>query len=509
MAYYTIKAYDADVFLTSFMGLQQAGDGIGADFRYAVEAMNVETPRGVLQPQAKPVTLPYGFDTKIETLAHLYRRWYTGGEDPEVLIAATGGRLYYKTSTMQDFAALSFPLGTAIYQSNEWSWVSYEINPPGSPAPVDVLLMSNAKDGMIIIKPPYTATVSNPSWTVESINTGGKKFGVIERYAERIWGGAIPDDPDMLMYSRPFDPTDWTAAGANEEPEDGAGDVQQPSWDGDSFTALRQFGSQLIAFKGNRVWRVLGADPGEYVFKEQYGGGAPFANTIAVDVERIFMVERDGLALYDGLSVSPYAREAIEKLWKTINRNAMSQMCGTLYKEKYYLSIPTGNNTVNNDMIVFNLSDRTILYYTDTFIESFMPTNDALYATSSSQPGKIMLLTYDSWETGVASGKPTKWVTPWVDLGRKSYNKGGFEVYFSPEVRKYPVTFRVSIQTEKKVKSKLVTVQPTLIRAKQKRVRFGGTGRMFRLIIETLNTQSDVSWRLTGGIQIVVETDPD
>lgn len=509
MAYFVLKAYDADVFLSSFLGLQQAGDNVGTDIRYAVEAKNVETPYGVLQPQAEPEVLPYGFSGRIETLAHLYRRWYTGSEDPEVLFAATGGKIYYKTSAMSDFAQLAFPTGVTAYGSDVWSWASYEINPEGSTAPVDVLLMSNAVDGMIIIKPPYTATVSNPDWAVEAVDTNGKKFGVIERYAERIWGGAIPEDPDMLMYSRPFDPTNWTAAGEGEEPEDGAGDIQQPSWDGDSFTALRQFGSQLIAFKGKRVWRILGTDPGEYTFKEQYGGGAPFANTIAVDVERIFMVERDGLSVYDGLSVNPYAREAIEKLWKTINSAAMDQMCGVLYKEKYYLSIPTGNSTVNNDMIVFNLTDRTILYYTDTFIESFMQTNDALYATSSSQPGKILKLPYDSWDTDHATGKATKWVTPWIDFGRKTYNKGGFEILFSPEVRRYPVTFRFSIQTEKKTKTKCVTVQPTIAKAKQKHVRFGGTGRKFRLIIETLGIHPGACWRLTGGIQMVVETDPD
>jgi hypothetical protein len=313
----------------------------------------------------------------------------------------------------------------------------------------------------------------------------------------------------MLMYSRPFNPTDWTGPTADEEPEDGAGDIQQPSWDGDSFTALRAFGGQLIAFKKHRVWRVMGTDPGEYTFKEQYGGGTAYAHTVALDTERILMAERDGLSVYDGLAVNPFNRYSIEDIWKTVNRNAMEQMCGVLFKNRYYIAVPVDGSTVNNALIVYNAEEGSFLYYTDIYIESMMATEDRLYATSSKLPGKIMVLNYDSWETGIAYRAPAKWETAWMDFGRKSMAKGGYEVYFSPEVKGGPVTFRFSIRTEKKTKTKTVTVQETTFKAKQKRVRFGGTSRRFKLIIEALPANSEAVWRLTGGIQMVVETDPD
>lgn len=154
---------------------------------------------------------------------------------------------------------------------------------------MDVLLLSNAQDGMVCVR--------GDDMSVTRVETP-RKFGVIARYAERIWGGAIEDDPDMLVYSAPFDPFDWSAN--VEIPEDGAGDILQPSWDGDSFTALMPFGSQLIALKRERVWRILGTDPGEYAFKEQYGGGAAFAGTVAVEGERMLMLGREGLLQYDG-----------------------------------------------------------------------------------------------------------------------------------------------------------------------------------------------------------------
>jgi hypothetical protein len=228
---------------------------------------------------------------------------------------------------------------------------------------------------------------------VDAVDTP-KKFGVIERYAERIWGGAIPEDPDMLVYSRPYNPTDWTGPTSEEEPEDGAGDIQQPSWDGDSFTALKTFGSQLIAFKKNRVWRVMGTDPGEYTFKEQYGGGTAYPGTVALDNERILLAEREGMSVYDGLSVNPFQRMMIEKLWKTVNPAAMDQMCACLFKNRYYLAVPTDGATANNMLIVYNLEEGSFLKYTDIHIESLLATEDTLYATSSTLPGKLVIIHY-------------------------------------------------------------------------------------------------------------------
>lgn len=530
MAYFTLHAYDADVWIPSFAGLRQAEE-IASDLRYAMEAENVETVRGVLQPMADPVVLDYSFNAKIETLARFHRRYYTGTGSKDWLVVASGGKLYYKQDGENSFTQLSFPTGVSAWTNNVWSYASYEINPAGSSAPVDVLLMSNADDGMIIIKPPYTATTSNPDWKVEKVDTradpttgtaaDGPKFGIIERYAERIWGCGVKDEPDTLYYSRPYDPENWTDAeqnwstpGQNEEqPEDIAGDIRQPSWDGDSFTGLKSFGSQLIAFKKHRVWRILGTDPGEYTFKEQYGGGTAYPNTACVETERMFMLEDDGLSVYDGLSVTPFKRPYVEDIWKNRMKYFLDQCCAAIYKNRYYLSFPMGTNsgpvTANNALLVYNIEEDTFLLYKDIYIETLTPTEDYLYATSSSAPGKILYIPYDSWEIGECSGKPTRWETPWIDFGRKSIAKGGYEIYFSPEVKNGPVTFRFSIETEKKIKSKNVVVQSTTFKAKQQRVRFGGTSRRFRLIIESLSTPTSAVWRLIGGIQMVVEIDPD
>ena len=532
MAYFSLHAYDADVWVRAFRGLNQSDIGMNPDVDYAAEAENVETPDGVLQPGAAIVTLPGEFDHSIETLASFYRRWYAGSGSKEWMIAAVNGQLYYRQADSDtSWTSIDLPTGISAFDNNTWSTATYEITENNET--IDVLLISNADDGMFMIVPPDRPAnwgdkaehdwtwvkgypwdqVKSARWAMRTVNTQGKYFGTIARYAERIWGGDIAGNPDMLMYSAPYDPTDWQANVSIQE--DGAGDVEQPTWDGTKFTALLQFGDQLIAFKETKVWRIMGTNPGEYEFREQYGGGAPYKGTIASDDERIFMVDNYGLSYYDGMTVTPYRRELTEEIWRNVNMKALDQMAAVVFRQKYYLAFPTGNSTVNNAMLVYNFHDGTVLYYTDIYIESLLKTNEKLYATSSSLPGVLLEVKYDSWVTGSARGAAAWWVSPGIDFGYKRIQKGGFDLYFVPEVQDEPVELKFSIQTEKKLKTKTYTVQPLTEEQKTKpkehrgkRLHFGGMGRKFRIMVET-DEGVTAPWRLIGGLQMVVETDPD
>lgn len=439
-----------------------------------------------------------GLPVKIETLAVLHRRWYTGDDaSSDVLVAAAGGVIYWMLPGGSAWTALAHPDGGAVaFESNTWSWVQYE-TAPATPEddPIDVLILSNQDDGMIYIRVDDTAK------TITKVATP-KNFGVIARHNERIWGGDIAEDPDMVVYSAPYDFTDW--AQNSEIPADGAGDIQQPTWDGDSFTALQQLGSHLIALRRNTVWRILGTDPGEWVWKQQYGGGTAYENTIAVDGERILMLGKRGLLQYDGLSVTPYKPENLVDFWATMNIAALEQSCACLYKGKYYLSVPTGTSVTNNAIVVYDTREQTWLLRTGLAVEAWLPTDSGLFFTTVSEPGCIALWGEDVWTSGTAA-TPCQWVSPWIDLGRKDIRKGGWQVYFTVE-SKAAGTLKISLETEKKLKSKTYSFSALSGHAKQKALSFGGSGRRFRLIIESTGT---AAWRLVGGIQIVAEIDPD
>lgn len=535
MAYFSLHAYDADLWIPEFKGLNQADVLMNPDVRMAAEEENLETPNGVLQPMAACPLSIGEFDSRVETLAGFHRRWYQGDGRKDWYICCANGKFYQRQAgTQVPWAEIPLPSDVGErFSKSVWSWVTYEIHPENSPDTVDVLLMSNDEDGMIMIIPPDRPTtwgdlkeytwqyvlsmtwleVNSPAWHIIHVDTANYKFGVIERYGERIWGGSVAGFPDKLVYSAPYDPTDWEANA--EIPEDGAGDIDQPSWDGDKFYALRRFGDHLLAFKKHRVWRVVGLSPGEYTFQEQFGGGTELFNTIAVDNERVFMCTADGMNIYDGMSTSPFGRKNVEQIWRRVNRSALDQACSALFKNRYYLAFPVDGSATNNALLIYNFDENSILFYSDTHIEALMPTDDELFATSSILPGRILMIRYDSWNEGASSGKATKWISPWMDFGYKRIQKGGFDLYFLPEVQEEEVTLKISVQTEKKKKTKNYTVRPLTEKQlnankehRQKRLHFGGAGRKFRLLIET-DEGVTAPWRLIGGIQMVVETDPD
>ena len=177
----------------------------------------------------------------------------------------------------------------------------------------------------------------------------------------------------------------------------------------------------------------------------------------------------------------------------------------------YYVAIPLDSSDECNAVLVYNSAENTWLLH-EVAVSSFLPTEDHLYFTSPTSPSSVFRWNPDSWESGLSIG-PCRWVTPWADLSYKSIVKGGFEVYLLPEVQDDPVELRISIQTEKKIKTKTYIVSPLTEEQrlsgrshKQKRVHFGGSGRRFRLIIEC---DSVAPWRLLGGLMVISETDPD
>jgi hypothetical protein len=366
--------------------------------------------------------------------------------------------------------------------------------------PVDVLYMTNTTDGLIRIR------CDDTEQSATAISTP-KKFGVIARHSdERIWGTGIATDPDMVMYSQPYLPENWTEDAVVAA--DDAGDIQQPSWDGDKFTALVKLGQQLIAFRKNSVWRILGMDPGEYVWKQQYGGGTEFPNTIAVDGDRVLMLGRDGVRMYDGLEVKNFYQDYCTDIFKAMSQTVLEQACGCMWKDSYYVAFPKASTSATNDcVLIFNTIDNTWLLRTDVAVAAFLPTDDYLYFTSDATPGRIYRWGADAWTSQIAT-TPTNWTGPWMDFNYKNVRKTGWEVYLTIEgISEGSIS--VSIETENEAKTKTVryAMSSDTVHAQVKRVCFHGkSGRRFRFIIASTGA---TVWRIVGGIQINTEIDPD
>ncbi len=474
--------------IAQFHGLWQRDAKAGGDIRYAAECVNAQTRQGFLRPMAQLEKLPGELPGPIRALFGLHRRYYAAGPEKDVLIAACGGQLYWRLPDGDGWTRLALPptLLTGEYLSDAWSGVSYEINPEGSQAPVDVLLLSNAKDGMILIR--------GDDLTVSCVPTP-RRFGVIARHAERIWGTAVEGESDLLCYSAPYDPLNWEQN--DEFPEDGAGEVLQPTWDGDSFTALVSFASQLIAFQKRRVWRIMGVHPGEYSFTEQFGGGARWKETVAVDQNRMLMLGTDGLQVYDGESVTPFGQGV--PVFDRMNPSALERAVGCMHQNAYYCALALDGAKENNAVLVFDTLENTWLLREQTDVGAFLSTDGGLFVTSLSAPGSLWRWPGDCFESGRSA--PMRWVSPWQELERKHTHKSGFEIYLAVE-SEAPVELTLGVETERRIVKKRVRFDTN----RPRRIRFLNRGRRFRLLMESC---TPAPWRIFGGVEIRMDEEAE
>lgn len=471
--------YQTTVDIPSFAGINQSTDGYNMSLRYARFATNADVTGGSLSPMRAGIAIPQTLASPIGTLARLYRRYHANEDERNVLVAIAGGRLWTKLMDKDD----AWEARYGSLTMDVCDWVTYEVNRPESDAPTDVLLFTNAQDGMFCL---YGDTLQ-----VSPVTTP-YKFGVLARHNERIWGSGIRNDPDKLVYSAAFDPFDWEQN--TEQPEDGAGEILQPSWDGDSFLALRPFGSQLLAIKKNAIWRILGTNPGEFILKEQYGGGSLEENTVVVTSSYALMLGYGGLIRYDGADASPFQQEAVQDIMAQLNPAARSECCAVMDGKRYLLAFPMGDSTVNNAILQYNITERSFSLVRGVGVKTFLALDGRVFYTSTSAPGTV-------FEMGKGEQLPMNWTSGYQDLGAKSSFKSAFLVYFTASAdENFAIT--IGIRTEKKLKQKDITVKP----GKAYRVLINARGRYFRLEI---SSTTSVPWTLNGGVQIDMELDPD
>lgn len=511
------SSYETTVQIGSFAGIYQGQGERGVDMKYAVDGENFDTTGGMLRSMDGGRThVDAALPSPIGTLMLLYRRFwqvsYFG--QPELLVAACGDSIYIRS-----LGAKASDAWTKIYTgitNDRFDYVAYETStywvipgnmeagrvPPGTAGaseisaqnPIDILIMSNADDGMLVL---YGDTLEIMKYTVKPSTTDvEKKFGVLTRHAERIWGAAIRDQPDMLMYSVPFEPLNWEQN--DEYPEDGAGDIQQPSWDGDSFVALRTYGSYLLAIKKNRIWRITGTNPGEYYFKEQFGGGTIVENTVVVYNDYMFLLSYDGLMMYDGTAVQPFKQPYVQGIMARVNPAAIDGAVAAMRAGVYCIALPLDGSAYNNAILEYDTQESTFNLRYDVYAGSFLPYENKLYYTDSrsaggTNAGAVFVL------DGGGAALPMRYITAYQDLGYKSIVKSGFEVYL---IADGDVTVEVAVRTEKKRKARTVD----LVAGKAKRVRLNVSGRCFRL---ELSIAGGAAWRMSGGIQINMELDAD
>lgn len=488
------RGYSGSFMIPTPKGVYQAAGDTNINPDYAYKAENMRTERGLLATAYGTSRAFPALGYPIETLTHFYRR--NRPEDPEVFVAAANGAIY--TYTMGTEAWIERSSG---YASDSWSYVTYESHEGEETA--DVLIMSNAYDGMIAIN-GNDLTVERKMLMLGD-DYAEVKFGVLGRHAERIWGSGILDMPDAIFYSKPYDPFDWT--GDDDNPELGGGLIQQPTWDGDEFIALRPFGGYLLAIKRNAVFEIRGTDPSSFTITEAYGTDGPVQDkTVCVDRLRVFFLAQGGLGMYDGSALSLLAKDALYETMKMRMEGKQAAASACVCDHVYYLALCVKERegdvlSENNIVIEFDSERGTFMIRKGLRVKDFYAIDNKVYYTQADDPYEVLL--YNDPNARGYLGLPMEcvWETPWFDL-EKNRIKSDFTLRFTADADADDVPVDVSIITDRREKQKTILLQKD---RNDYRVRIQNKGMRVKLRISS--NQQSAGWRIYGGVQVEYSTD--
>lgn len=475
-------------------GVYQAVGDTNLATEYAYRAQNIRTERGLLASASGTSRAFPALGGPIETFTRFYRR--NRPDDPDVFVAASGGALY--TYTMGTEGWVKRAEG---FSSDRWSTVTYEAVEDGRTA--DLLILSNAKDGMIALYGNDLRVERKPL----RIGDGESevRFAVLGRYAERIWGTGAPGYPDSVFYSRPYDPFTWTDV--PETPEVGGGVINQPTWDGESFLAICPFGGYLLAIKPSTVFEIRGTDPGSFTISEAYGSDGPMQErTICCDGANLLFLTGGGLGVYDGQTTRLVSRDALCETMDMRMEGAETLATACVAGHVYYLALcvrASGGDVLreNNTVIEYDTERGTFMLRTGLRVKDFYALDDKVYFTQADAPHEV--LRYGDAAAGGYVGEAMEcvWETAWLDLG-KAYVKRDFELRFTADADEEDVPIELTVETERRAKTRTVLLHR---RRLDMRVRVQLSGARVRLRIRSHARAAQ--WRIYGGVQVEYTTD--
>ena len=254
--------------------------------------------------------------------------------------------------------------------------------------------------------------------SAEKLSDKPVKFA--ELYFGRLFAAGDFNAPSRLYWSKaPGDGRavdDWRSDASSENVSGGHVDV---GVDDDPITGLFAMSNQLVIFKRDSMYRLLGDRPSNYrIVAIDAAFRQPLHTACARYADRLFFLTDAGLCYYDGQTVRRSAgAHALEPLLQSADLNhARAAAC--------------------DDMLYFAIGSRVGLPYNDIVIEYDVPRDRfmlrkgftaadlcAVHGVLYALTGKKKLVFFDNNNSYDGDPIDAYWETPRMDFGHKETNK--------------------------------------------------------------------------------------
>lgn len=316
---------------------------------------------------------------------------------------------------------------------------------------------------------------------VEVFGTEEKQSNKTMRYAElyfgRLFAAGDPLAPGRLYWSkapgggRTID--DWRSDPASENVSGGFADV---GVDDDPITGLFALSNQLLIFKRDSLYRLLGDRPSNYrIVAVDAAFRQPLHTACARYADRLYFLNDDGLCFYDGQTMRKSASyRALGPLLKNADLSGVrAAVCG----DTLIFAIRSRHDAPYNDIVIeYDVLRDRYMTRTGFTVVDFCTVHGTLYALT----GAGKLVAFDTSHTYDGDPIHVRWTTPVLDFGRKDVNKTVLRLTASGSGR-----LAVRVEADGGVyetQARLSTVQQSVTEIPLK-----GVGRMFRLRFSSVN----------------------
>jgi hypothetical protein len=315
----------------------------------------------------------------------------------------------------------------------------------------------------------------------------------VELYYARLFAAGDADHPSRLYYSQaPGDTRTIEAWAVAEESENVSGGFVEVGTDSDPITGLFALSNQLLIFKRDSLYRLLGDRPGNFRIQPVNGTMQQTVHTACVRAgDVLYFLTEGGMYYFDGQSVQ---KKADADKVQTLLKNAKLTACvASARGDKLYFSFrEAATDGANDAVLIYDLVRGTYMLRRGFTVRGMYSAGGTLYLLD----GEGLPCRFEEGETYDGARIDAYWKTPMTDLDSKAVNKRLEELY----LRGSGGILSVEAVTE----SGTVYNERLMPGGSERILELGliGEGRAFQLVFQNVNGSSFV---IDGGVELIMD----
>jgi len=382
--------------------------------------------------------------------------------------------------------------------AGEWTSI-YDFGAEASAAQYDFLPVKIASTEYLLIA-SGAARMAKWDGASETAEAFGSTEGLsdiavnyVELYYSRLFAAGNADNPSRLYYSQaPGDTRTielWTSA---EESENVSGGFVDVGTDSDPITGLFALSNQLLIFKRDSLYRLLGDRPGNFRIQPVNGTMQQPVHTACVRAgDVLYFLTSGGMYYFDGQTVQKKAdADKVQLILESAN---LSFCTAAACKDRLYFSFCEAEGEGENDaLLVYDLERGTYMVRRGFQAPGIFAAGGTLYLLD----GNGYVCRFEEGETYDGVRIDAYWKTPMTDLDSKAVNKRLEELY----LRGSGDILSVEAVTE----SGTVYNERLMPGGSERILELGlsGDGRAFQLVFRNVNGSHFV---IDGGVELIMD----